>query len=246
MPAHMILRQNSDGNGKALKNSEVNFIVNGNDNIVKTDEYGVAKLAIKLSVGTYNIEIRNYATGEVTTKKVTIVGRIIGNRNINVDYSYSTNYRIRLYADNGQAVGVGESVIITFNNVKYTVNTDKDGYAIFKVNGLLPKTYTVTAEYKGVKVSNKIVVKQVLKAKNAKFKKSKKVKKFKATLKTSKGKVIVGKKVTLKVKDKTYKAKTNKNGVAVFKIKNLKRTGKFKAKITYLKTSIKKTITVKK
>lgn len=235
-----------DGNGKALKNSEVNFIVNGNDNIVKTDEYGVAKLAIKLSVGTYNIEIRNYATGEVTTKKVTIVGRIIGNRNINVDYSYSTNYRIRLYADNGQAVGVGESVIITFNNVKYTVNTDKDGYAIFKVNGLLPKTYTVTAEYKGVKVSNKIVVKQVLKAKNAKFKKSKKVKKFKATLKTSKGKVIVGKKVTLKVKDKTYKAKTNKNGVAVFKIKNLKRTGKFKAKITYLKTSIKKTITVKK
>ncbi|MDO5810488.1 MAG: hypothetical protein Q4Q37_05290, partial [Methanobrevibacter sp.] len=159
-----------DNGGKVLKNSEVNFIVNGNDNIVKTDEYGVAKLAIKLSPGIYNIEIRNYATGEVATKKVTIVGRIIGNRDINVDYSYGANYKIRLYADNGQAVGAGESVIITLNNVKYTVNTDKDGYATFKVNGLLPKTYAVTAEYKGVKVSNKVVVKQVLKAKNAKFK----------------------------------------------------------------------------
>ena len=235
-----------DKNGNVLKNSEVNFIINGNDNFVKTDEYGIARLANKLSVGTYTVEINNYATGEVLIRNITIVNRISGNKNINVDYSYSTNYKIRLYADNGQVVGAGELVTITLNNVKYTVRTDKDGYATLKINGLLPKTYTVTAEYKGVKVSNKVVVKQVLKAKNTKFKKSKKIKRFQATLKTSSGKAISGKKVTLKVNGKTYAAKTNKRGVVTFKIKNLKKSGKFKATVSYLKTSIKKTITVKK
>ena len=235
-----------DKNGQLLKDSEVNFIVNGNDHIVKTDEFGVAKLVNCLVSGTYSIEIRNLATGETLTKKATIVDRITQNRDINVDYSYSANYKIRLYADNGQAVGANERVIITLNNVKYSVMTDKNGDVSFKVSGLLPGTYTITAEYKGVKVSNKVAVKQILKAKNAKFKKSKKVKKYKVTLKTSSGKAIKGKKITLKVKGKTYKAKTNKKGVATFKIKNLKKVGKFKATIRYLKTSIKKTITVRR
>lgn len=235
-----------DDKGNPLADSEVNFIVNGNDNVVKTDEYGVAKLVNVLSVGDYVITIRNYATGEITTRNVTIVARISGNKNVNVDYSYSANYKVRVFADNGQAVGAGERVSITLNNVKRTVITDKNGYATFKVSGLLPKTYTITAEYKGVKVSNKVVVKQILKAKNTKFKKAKKVKKYKVTLKTSAGKAIKGKKITLKVKGKTYKAKTNSKGVAKFKIKNLKKVGKYKATIKYLKTSIKKTIKVKK
>ncbi|MEE3491141.1 MAG: peptidoglycan-binding domain-containing protein, partial [Methanobrevibacter sp.] len=37
----------------------------------------------------------------------------------------------------------------------------------------------------------------------------------------------------LKVKGKTYKATTNSKGKAVFKIKNLKKKGTFKATITY-------------
>jgi hypothetical protein len=235
-----------DKDGEVLKDSEVNFIVNGNDNIVKTDEFGIAKISNKLDVGSYAIQIRNYATGEIITKNLEIVARISGNKNINVDYSFSKSYKIRLFADNGQAVGAGEKVIITINKVKNTVITDKNGYASFVINGLVPKTYTITAEYKGVKVSNRVVVKQILKANNVKFKKSKKVKKFKATLKTSSGKAISGKKITLKVNGKTYKATTNKKGVATFNIKNLKKVGKFKATITYLKTSIYKTISVRR
>ena len=58
--------------------------------------------------------------------------------------------------------------------------------------------------------------------------------------------------VTLKVKGKTYKAKTNSKGKAIFKIKNLKKKGKFKAVIKfagnkyYKKASKKVRITVKK
>ena len=39
--------------------------------------------------------------------------------------------------------------------------------------------------------------------------------------------------ITLKVKGKTYKAKTNNKGKATFKIKNLKKKGTFKATIKF-------------
>ena len=212
-----------DKNGNILANSEVNVIINGNDNFMMTDEYGVAKIVKKLSVGKYELEIRNLATGDVLYKNSTIVSRITGNKNIKVDYSYSKVYKIRLFADNGNPVGKGESVLITLNKVKRYLVSDNKGYVSFKVSGLLPKTYTITALYKGVKVSNKVVVKQILKSKNVKVKKSKKTKKFSATLKTSAGKAIKGKKITFKIKGKKYTAKTNKKGVATIKIaKNLK------------------------
>jgi len=235
-----------DKNGNRLANTDVNFIVNGNDNIVKTDEYGVAKLANRLAAGKYEVVIRNYATGEIQSRNLTIVSRITENANIKVDYTFTSTYKVRVFADNGQAVGAGEKVIVKLNGKSSTLVTDKEGYVSYVVSDLLPKTYTIKAEYKGCTVSNKIVVKQILKANNAKFKKSKKVKNFKVTLKTSSGKAISGKKITLKVKGKTYTAKTNKKGVATFKIKNLKKVGKFKATIKYLKTSIKKTITVRR
>ena len=46
-------------------------------------------------------------------------------------------------------------------------------------------------------------------------------------------KVIKNAKVTIKVNKKTYTAKTNKKGVATFKINKLTKKGTFKATITY-------------
>ena len=236
-----------DKNGKLLQNADVKFAVNGNDHIVKTDEYGVAKLVGVLSSGNYDIQIINLATGETLNKPVKIVKRITDNTNINVDYTFSATYKIRVYADNGNVAGANEAVSITLNNVKYTAYTDGNGYVSFKISGLTAKTYKITAEYKGVKVSNNVVVKKLLlKAKNAKFKKAKKVKKYKVSLKTSSGKAVAGKQISLKVNGKTYKVKTNSKGEATFKIKNLKKVGKFKATISYQKLSVKKTIRIKR
>ena len=233
-----------DKNGNPLSNAEVNFIINGNDNFIKTDEYGVAKLVNKLNAGTYTILIENMATGETATKTVIIVPRIIGNKDITMDYTAKSNYKVRVYADNGQLAGAGEKVIIKVGSTTYNAVTDKNGYASVVISGLVPKTYTVTAEYKGVKVSNKVVVKQVLKAKNMKYKRYK-LKKFSATLKVN-GKAVKGKKITFKFNGKTYKAKTDSKGVAKITIKKFWKVGKFKITISYLKTSIKKTITVKR
>lgn len=238
-----------DKNANPLKNKIVTFIFNGNEYEVATDEFGYASFKNNLGPGNYKITVLNPATNEEITKNLTIVNRIDSNKDVKMDYSYSSTYNVRVYGDNGQIVGAGEKVIFKIDG-KYvkTVITDKNGYATLKIkdNKLLPKTHTITAEYKGVAVSNNLVVKQILKAKNTKFKKAKKVKKYKVTLKTSAGKAIQGKKITLKIKGKTYKAKTNKKGVATFKIKNLKKVGKFKATVKYLRTSVKKTITVKR
>ena len=116
---------------------------------------------------------------------------------------------------------------------------DKKGYATLKIK-LLPKKYTLVTEYKGYKVTNKLVVKQTLKPvkKVIKVKKSKKSFKIKAKLKWSSGKAIKGKKITFRFKGKTYKAKTNKKGVASVKIKKkvikkLKKGKTYKVSITY-------------
>ena len=234
-----------DKNANPLKNMEINFVINGNDYLTTTDEYGYAYLKNTLSEGVYNVCVENPATNEKLTKTLTIVSRISGNSNINVDYSFTKTYKISVYADNGQLVGSGESVKITLNKKTITLKTDANGQISYKISSLLPKTYTIKAEYKGFSVVNKVVVKQILKASNKNFKKSA-TKKYTATLKTSLGKAIKNKKITFKINGKTYSAKTNKKGIASVNLKSLTKTGKYKITITYLKTSIKKTITVKK
>jgi len=194
--------------------------------------------------GTYQVTIENPATGDKLTRNVEITPRFVAG-DVIIDYTYSGNYRVRVYSDDGQPVGAGEEVLIKINGKSKTVKTNAKGYATFKVSNLLPKTYSITAEYEGFKISNKVVVKQILKAQNKKFKRYK-VKKYTATLKTSSGKAINGKKITFKIKGKTYKAKTNKKGVATIKIKGLTKVGKYKVTINFLKTSIKKTITIKR
>ena len=116
---------------------------------------------------------------------------------------------------------------------------------------VVPKTYTVTAEYKGFKVTNKLTVKQIVKASNVKVKKSAKVLKIRISLKKVNGKYLKNKKITLKFKGKTYRAKTNTKGVATFKIKKnvlkkLKAGKKYAFKATYIKSNIKKQVIVKR
>jgi len=231
-----------DENGNPLNDTNVTIKVNGKDYAFTTDAQGSIKLT-KLAVGTYSIISVNPLTSEKATNTVVIVKRITNNKNLVMDYRDGSKFKVRVVGDDGNVVGAGEIVKFTFNGKKYNVKTDKNGYASLTVKAV-PKTYKVTAEYKGYKVSNKIKVKSVIKAKNLSKKRAKKIK-YKVTLKTSKGKALKGKKVTLKIKGKTYKAKTNKKGVAKVTLKNLK-VGKYKVTIKYLSSKVKKTIKIKR
>ena len=73
---------------------------------------------------------------------------------------------------------------------------------------------------------------------------------IKATLKIN-GKVVKGKKITFKFNKKTYKAQTNKKGVAKVTIKKsvlkkLKVGKKVKYQASYGKTTVKQIVKVKK
>ena len=87
-------------------------------------------------------------------------------------------------------------------------------------------------------------------AKKKTFKAKTKTKKYTVTLKSKSGKAIAKAKVTIKVKGKTYNAKTNSKGKATFKITKLTK-GKYTARVSYAatkyftKSSAKVRITIK-
>ena len=95
-----------------------------------------------------------------------------------------------------------------------------------------PGKYTVITKFEDVKVKNKITVKTTLITKN-KSKKVKKSAKFKIKVLNSKGKAYKNQLVKVKFKGKTYKLKTNKKGIAIFKIPKKLKVGKYKIKTTY-------------
>ena len=240
-----------DNNGTGIANTTVTFVIKGKEYTAVTDANGVAIINPKLAVGTYKVEIVNPYNGVKTTKTLKIVSRITGNKNVKTYYGKNYKYRLRIIGDNGKTVGAGVSVKVTINGKAKTLKTDKNGYITVKfTKKYLPKTYTVKAEYKGIKVSNKIKVKKVLKLKKVKVKRSAKKLVLKATLKEGK-KALKGKKVVFKFKGKKYKAKTNKKGVAKVKVKKnvlkkLKKGKKVKYQVTYLKHTVKRTAKVKK
>ena len=232
-----------DSSGSPLSNQTVSLVVNGNVYNVTTDVNGVLKLSENLAVGRYAVTVINPNTGEETANYATIVKRITGNANINMYYGAGKSYTVRVFDDNGSVVGAGENVSFTINGKTYTRQTDSNGYASFKIT-LQAKTYTITVAYKGVKVSNKVVVKPVLTAKNISKKKAKTIK-FTAKLVNTNGKALNGKVIKFKFKGKTYTAKTNKKGIATVSLKNLK-VGKYTIKSVYGKSTVKNTIKVRK
>ena len=242
-----------DKYGHVIANTAMQFKVNGKTYTVKTDNKGIAKLTeSKLPVGAYEVEITNLQTGEVVKHNLTIVKRIVENKDLTMDFLDGSQYVVRAIGDNGQPVGAGEVVKFSANGKNYASVTDSKGYAKLTIN-LNPKKYTITAHYAAYKVSNNLKVKQTLKLvkKTVKVKKTAKKLVIKAKLKWSNGKAIKGKKLTLKFKGKTYKAKTNKKGIAKFTIKKkvikkLKKGKKYKYSVAYKTNIVKGKVKVKK
>ncbi|MEE0943548.1 MAG: Ig-like domain repeat protein [Methanobrevibacter sp.] len=229
-------------------------IINGK-NYTQELVNGSAKVTIpNLTPGDYNATVTYSGDDKydsiVSNTTVSVPKPVLTAKNISMLYTSGTKYTVQVKVD-GKAV-TGKTVNFVINGKKTTAKTNKNGYASVKIT-LPPKSkaYKVTANYLGVKVTNKVTVKSILVAKNLKAKKSAKTLKIKVTLKKVNKKYLKGKKVTLKFKGKTYKVKTNKKGVATFTIKKnvlnkLKVGKKYTYKVTYGKDSVNKKITIKK
>ena len=152
-------------------------------------------------------------------------------------------YLIATLKDGNSTPLANAKVTINLNGVNRVLTTDSLGQVKLAVSSLVPKKYSAKITFAGndshiaSSANVNVVVKKakpVISAKKKKtFKVKTKTKKYYITLKDNKKKVLKKTRVYLKVKGKTYKAKTNNKGKAVFKIKKLNKRGTFKAKITY-------------
>ena len=199
-----------------------------------------------LDAGTYTLTVTTIADNNhnnVTKNATIIVNKLkteLTGSAITTTYNINKDLVITLKDSTGKALN-GVKVTVDLNGAK-TYTTDKNGQVKVSTKGLAPKTYTAKITFNGdtnyekstkdVKVTVKKATPK-LTAKKKTFKTSVKTKKYTITLKDNAGNAIKKAKVTLKVKGKTYKATTNSKGKAVFKIKNLKKKGTFKATITY-------------
>lgn len=170
--------------------------------------------------------------------------------------NYGGKYSITLKDSKGNPI-VGKKVTFALNG-KYigSATTKSKGIATFTLTPKILKTAKYgkknliikfsASYYKSTSKTVKITIskeKTKISAKSKTFKKSVKTKKVAAILKNSKGKAIKNVKLTLKVKGKTYKAKTNSKGKAIFKIVKLTKKGTFKAKINFVANSYYKSVT---
>ena len=201
---------------------------------------------IGLDAGEYTITIINnesriyHQSNDTKTFTVNKQATSITAADVSTTYNINKELVITLKDSKGNPL-TGASITVDLNGAK-TYTTDKNGQVKVSTKGLAPKAYTAKVTFNGntnydkstkdVKVTVKKATPK-LTAKKKTFKTSVKTKKYTITLKDNTGKAIKKAKVTLKVKGKTYKATTNSKGKAVFKIKNLKKKGTFKATITY-------------
>lgn len=160
--------------------------------------------------------------------------------------NYAGTYSIILKDDSGNVIP-GEKVTFMLNGKNIgSSNTNANGVATIKLTASILKTAKAgtkklvikTDSLKFTNPSKTVYVKinkekTKIVAKNAIFKKQKKVKRYAILLKNSKNKAIKKVKVTLKVNGKTYKAWTNSKGKAIFKITKLTEKSKFKARIKF-------------
>ena len=179
--------------------------------------------------------------------------------------NYGGNYRITLKDKNGKLVPSQKVTFILNGKTIGSAKTNSKGVATIKLTAKIlrvakagTKKLVIKVNSNNYKVSSKTVKIKIYKektkiiAKKKTFKRSTKVKKYTVTFRNSKNKAIRNVKLTLRVYGKTYRAKTNRKGQATFKVKNLKKKGKYTAAIKfagsryYIKSTRKVRITVKR
>jgi len=207
-----------DREGNYLKEgTEVIFNINGvmYDRKISGNE-GLAKLNINLEQGEYIITAMNTVTGENAANKITVIPKLIENRDITKYYRNGTQYTVKVIGDDGKAVGAGVTVTFNINGVFYTRTTNESGIVKLNLN-LQPGDYVITAEYMNCKVSNNVKVLPVLFASDMSMK-YRDGSKFTAKLVDGEGRQYSGQTVQFNINGVMYNRVTDSSGQAKLNI----------------------------
>jgi len=222
--------------GNPLKNTKVYFEVDDSTDYESiTDSNGVALLTVFINNGNHKIAALSTDPLALEYDNIKVFNVLTGNKNIKMYYDDGSTYKVRVFDDNGNPVKSGQKVTFAIGKKLYYKKTDKNGYAKLKIPSK-PGSYAIGARYNDYVVTNTLLVKPVLKPLTSfSGKKVKKTIKYKVKFL---GKNKKNKKITVKFNKKTYKAKTNKKGVATFVLKTPKKMGTYKVVTSYKKTKI--------
>lgn len=149
-----------DTSGNPLKNSDVQFNINGIFYTRKTNENGVAKLNINLNPDTYVITSINLATGEQFANTITVKPVLVENNDFRMYYKDGSQFTVKVLDGKGNPLA-GAKVTFNINGVFYDRTTDENAVAKLTIN-LAPGNYVITSTYNGGSVSNNIAVQERL------------------------------------------------------------------------------------
>ena len=230
-----------DGKGNVLTNKEVALTINNQTYYKTSDDNGRISLKIDQNPGTYTASVAliddNYEADENISVKVLAIPVKLTANNLNMYYNNNSQLVVSLTDKNGKAIA-NKKVSITINGKTYTKTTDSKGKVSLKITDKAG-TYKSTVKFNavGYESASKTVTVKVLKPKFAVASKTvKKGKSLTITFKDANGKVIKSKKVTVKIKGKTYTKTTNSKGQVSIKI--TLKPGKYKVVSGFAKNSI--------
>ena len=232
---------NAEGgfNITAFDNSRIELFYRGNDELL------AANTTIVLKDITPVTKVKVASQFDIPNRSITINGYAV-----DTDAGEEGIYYANALLDaNGKPIA-NAYIEFAVNNKIYNRTTYENGsFAPYKLNMIRAGRYTMAFNFAGdenytnafacvcVDLDKKPIT---IKASAKSYKASVKTKKYTVALSTIAGSSHDGKvylksglKVTLTVNGKTYTSKTNSKGQATFKITNLKKKGKFTAKITY-------------
>ena len=198
-------------NGNTLKNSKVQFNINGIIYTRTTDENGRAKLNINLGPGKYAITSINGDTGQTLGKSIVVKSVVIETRNLVKYYRNDSQYTVKILDGKGNSLG-GAKVTFNINGVFYSRTTNENGTAKLNIN-LDPGNYIITASYNGESVSNKINVLTRLVSSDLSMKYMD-GSNFKVTVLDGQGIVSSGENITFNINGVFYNRTTDDDGLA--------------------------------
>ncbi|WP_407430906.1 Ig-like domain repeat protein [Methanobrevibacter sp.] len=205
-----------DSNGNLLRNTDVNFNINGVFYTRTTNENGVARMNINLLPKQYVLTAMNPVSGESCGNLITVLPNIVENYDLTKYYKNASKFTFRLLDNKGNPVGAGVSASLNINGVFYTRTTDENGYINMNIN-LNPGTYIATIMYNGLSLANTIKVLPILEAKDVVMK-YRDGTKFEAKLLDGQGKPYAEQSVTFNINGVLYNRPTDSSGTAKLNI----------------------------
>ena len=203
-----------DGKGNFLKNTMVNFNINGVFYQRKTNEKGTAKLNINLIPGKYVLTAINPINDEMHSNTIEVLPTISAD-DLTMTYKDGSKFCAHVVDGSGNPLA-NSNVKFNVNGVFYNRVTDNDGNAYLNIN-LNNGKYIITAtNYKDLSVSKMINIgksNSVIKADDTHIITNIE-KYYKVTLSSTNNKAIPFAAIKFKYNGATATAVTNENGEA--------------------------------